>query len=374
MKQRSGADKKQSEPVKQEENATKYANDSVKDKYSSKRYCNICTCVAKIVGLFLFTLYVFIPVLIKTNPWIFVKIVFLNHVTWPPFVNYSQPNHFGLNATRNFYLHPDEDSKLGIWHVLPTTLSVSPPLIESHYEDLLSKNKAIIIYFHGNSGSRAGRHRVHLYKVLANLEFHVLAVDYRGYGDSSSLGYPTEDGVVSDARYVYNWVRERSGNSPVFIWGHSLGTGITTRVAKELCTEGDPPAGVILESPFNNIREAALGHWMAWPFKHYPWLEWALIDSISANNIHFASDQSIRYVTVPLLIMHAEDDWVVPIELGTKLYEAALSSRTEKTGPVKFVTFNITRGYGHKHIHMAPELPDILREFVQHSLQRTSKE
>jgi hypothetical protein len=32
---------------------------------------------------------------------------------------------------------------------------------------------------------RAGWHRVQLYKVLANMDYHVIAVDYRGKYDSS---------------------------------------------------------------------------------------------------------------------------------------------------------------------------------------------
>lgn len=44
-----------------------------------------------------------------------------------------------------------------------------------------------------------------------------------GFGDST--GEPTEPGLTTDALYLYNWVKERSGNSLVVIWGHSLGTG-----------------------------------------------------------------------------------------------------------------------------------------------------
>lgn len=32
-------------------------------------------------------------------------------------------------------------------------------------------------------------------------------------------------GMISDAVYLYNWVKARSGDSLVVIWGHSLGTG-----------------------------------------------------------------------------------------------------------------------------------------------------
>lgn len=44
-----------------------------------------------------------------------------------------------------------------------------------------------------------------------------------GYGDST--GEPTEKGLTADAVCVYEWTKARSGNTPVCLWGHSLGTG-----------------------------------------------------------------------------------------------------------------------------------------------------
>lgn len=35
----------------------------------------------------------------------------------------------------------------------------------------------------------------------------------------------SEDGAVSDATAVYNYVRKYSKSSSVVVWGHSLGTG-----------------------------------------------------------------------------------------------------------------------------------------------------
>lgn len=51
--------------------------------------------------------------------------------------------------------------------------------------------------------------------------------NFTGFGDST--GEPTEAGVTTDALYVYNWVKERSEDSLVVIWGHSLGTGSVTK-------------------------------------------------------------------------------------------------------------------------------------------------
>lgn len=48
-----------------------------------------------------------------------------------------------------------------------------------------------------------------------------------GFGDST--GEPTESGLTTDALHVYNWVKARSGDSLVVIWGHSLGTGLAEK-------------------------------------------------------------------------------------------------------------------------------------------------
>lgn len=45
---------------------------------------------------------------------------------------------------------------------------------------------------------------------------------FLGYGDST--GYPSEDGLVEDSINVYQWIKAHSGSSPVYIWGHSLGS------------------------------------------------------------------------------------------------------------------------------------------------------
>lgn len=45
----------------------------------------------------------------------------------------------------------------------------------------------IIVYLHGNSGSRAGSHRIELYKILQSLEYHVLTLDYRGEFHTSTM-------------------------------------------------------------------------------------------------------------------------------------------------------------------------------------------
>lgn len=67
---------------------------------------------------------------------------------------------------------------------------------------------------------------------LANLGYHVFAIDYRGYGDST--GHPSEEGVVKDLMVLFNFIKSYQKQTKIFLWGHSLGTGITAHAAKIL--------------------------------------------------------------------------------------------------------------------------------------------
>ena len=59
--------------------------------------------------------------------------------------------------------------------------------------------------------------------MLRSLGYHIIAFDYRGYGDST--GTPTEIDVVKDALFTYNYIQKVAPSASIYIWGHSLGTG-----------------------------------------------------------------------------------------------------------------------------------------------------
>ncbi|KAK7103558.1 lysophosphatidylserine lipase ABHD12-like [Littorina saxatilis] len=316
----------------------------------------------KVLGFVAFISYIALPIFLMDNSWIVPKLVFSTLVKWPPFVDPSYPTDFGLNSTRNFYFDVEKGIMIGAWHTLPASLSAERDVPWEEYEDLLRSDKPIFLYLHGNSGTRGAYHRIQMYKFLSRLDAHVLTVDYRGFADST--GVPTEEGVVKDAYFAFKWLKEKSGGAPVVVWGHSLGTGISTSLSRKLCDEGDPPLGLILESPFNNIVDAAIQHPFAFPFANIPGFKSFLRDSAMEHNIHFSSDKSITRVTSHIMILHAEDDRIVPYDLGEKLYQVAKSSRSSHTKDVKLVNFDSRYGYGHKNIYKAPELKEIVTEFL----------
>jgi len=320
-----------------------------------------------VIKLFLFLatfLFIALPFLFKYTPWIQRNLVFLPFVKWPKNVNFSAPDAEGLPATRNFYLETEPGVRVGVWHILPRSLMEEGGAREdTWYEEALADDRPVVMYLHGNSAHRAGPHRVELYQVLRQLDCHVVCFDYRGYADSTMV-LPNETGVVSDAKAVYNWLVARTGSSPLLVWGHSLGTAVSSHLVADLCVEGTRPCGLVLESPFNNIFDEIRNHPMSWVWRKMPWFDWFFTDALAASDLGFVSDQRIALIDIPVLIMHAKDDVVVPFKLGKALYETALQVREPGWRKVEFEEFSEEFGYAHKFICRAPELPEIVRRFI----------
>ncbi|XP_035704338.1 lysophosphatidylserine lipase ABHD12 isoform X2 [Folsomia candida] len=284
---------------------------------------------------------------------------------WPHNVNFSAPETEELFGTRNLYLTPEEGISIGVWHLLPNSLIADSKGRNDEYWENAMRNsgRPIILYLHGNSGSRAGPHRKELYQILQELDSHVLCLDYRGYADSTQVA-PTETGVVSDARALYKYIRRivgNTGNTKIFVWGHSLGTGVASHMVADLCVEGDSPAALILESPFTNIGEEVKNHMLSAIYRYLPGFDYIFVRPLEKNDIAFQSDRHIAKIDIPIAIFHAIDDPVVPFALGVKLFRIAGRSRGTLAKPVYFKRFG--EGFAHKFICRSPDLPNLVKQF-----------
>ncbi|XP_045462689.1 lysophosphatidylserine lipase ABHD12-like isoform X4 [Harmonia axyridis] len=334
------------------------------------RLIRITILTLKVVIVLNLALFVIIPLIFKFSYTLQRKAVFLNYVNLPKNGNYSDPELFGLKGARNLVLD-NNGVKLGVWQILPFQLA-SNKTSDEFFDSSLKNGQNVIVYNHGNAGSRATGHRVELYKFLRKY-FHVISFDYRGYGDSSIDPPPTEEGVVSDCVYIVNWIRRKiSPDSHVFLWGHSLGTSITLGAVKELKKKGFVPSGVILEAPFNNMHDEIAEFPPTLLFRHLPWFDACIVDPIIESGFRFQSDEYILDVDCPILILHAEDDGTVPYKLGKKLFEVASEKRSEYQGSVQLQTFQKKFHYGHRYIVTSPELSEIVQNFIKNAINETN--
>jgi len=310
-----------------------------------------------------------LPFVFKYSTYIQRHLIFLPSVRVPRVIDFCDPESEGIPGARNFYLESSPGVNIGVWQILPDHIKGSHKSeSQEWFEQQLSDDRTVILYLHGNSNDRAGPHRVELYHVLRKLGYHVIACDYRGYADSSPVP-PSETGVVLDALTVYNWVKQRIGKSKLIVWGHSLGTAVSSHLVSDLCLQGNRPNGLVLESPFNNIYDEIRNHPMGWIWRKMPYFDW-FVETLENNDFGFVSDQRISVIDIPVLIMHAKDDMLVPFILGKALYESALKSRDPAWPKVDFVEFETEHGYAHKFICRAPELPHIIRTFLDRCNER----
>jgi hypothetical protein len=179
--------------------------------------------------------------------------------------------------------------------------------LASWYRPAAGKERETIVYFHGNGGHvgyRGPRVRPYL-----DAGYGVLLVEYRGYG--SNPGKPTEAGLYADGRAAMRFLAASGVPAErVVLYGESLGSAVAVHIAGEQAERSSPVAAVVLEAPMSSAVDVGA--------YHYPLLPVRLL-----MKDRFDSKSKVGGIGTPLLIVHGEDDWVVPIDFGRAVFAAA---------------------------------------------------
>lgn len=73
------------------------------------------------------------------------------------------------------------------------------------------------------------------------------------FGDSTPAPL-SEESVAEDSIAVYKWLQNFT-DANIYIWGHSLGTPLSSLTISKLLDENIVPTGLILEAPLTNMQE-----------------------------------------------------------------------------------------------------------------------
>jgi uncharacterized protein len=144
---------------------------------------------------------------------------------------------------------------------------------------------------------------------LHHLGTNLLLMDYRGYG-SSSPGTANETKVYEDAHAALDYLLSQRHVSihHIFFMGRSIGTGPATQLALENSDGG----GLILESPFTSVPEAAKAIWY---LRAFPL-------SLVVHN-RFDNLSKIGSVHIPVFITVGTEDTLTPPEMSQALFQHA---------------------------------------------------
>ena len=175
---------------------------------------------------------------------------------------------------------------------------------------LISKSVPIILFFHGN-GEIATEYD-DIARVYNQKNINFIIADFRGYGFST--GVPDVDNTQSDAHiildYVLKYLKEINYSGSLILMGRSLGSvsvlELSTRYPQDF-------SGLIIESGFADEEPL---------FK--------LIGTTAeqagfTKKDGFLNGEKIKAYKGPLLVIHAEQDHIVPFTQGELLYNSCLS-------------------------------------------------
>jgi hypothetical protein len=166
-----------------------------------------------------------------------------------------------------------------------------------------------LLYLHGTFRNLDRNHPK--IEALRDAGFAVLAVDYRGWGDSTPI-IPSEETIVADADAAWAELERRQPEPRRrVIYGHSLGGAVAIDLASRKHAVADYGA-LVVESTFSSLSDLAasaagpLGRVAAW-----------------FSGERFDSIDKIGRVDAPILMLHGDADNTVPVALGRKLRDAA---------------------------------------------------
>lgn len=183
-----------------------------------------------------------------------------------------------------------------------------------YYTDVSSD--IVVVYYHGNAGSACDRSFIK--DKLKEEGLSSLFVEYAGYSNDDRD--PGRDLILKDAGNAVGFVEEL-GQKKVVLMGASLGSAVAAYHSTI-----QAPDKIIFFAPFDSLESLARTHYPLLPVKallrqNYDTAEW------------------MRDYRGEVLIIHGEDDSIIPIKHAENLYDV-IPSKEKKFMRIEGETHN----------------------------------
>ena len=191
-----------------------------------------------------------------------------------------------------------------VWIEHPSSVTGKSVKLHALWAEHPDPKAPVLLYLHGarrDLNSSAFRIRQ-----MNELGFAVLAIDYRGFGQSSDE-LPSEAMVYEDAGSAWAWLAQHKPQRERYIFGHSLGGAIAIHLASEVADA----KGLIVEGAFTSIPEV------------FQTLRWGWLPVTALITQRFDAAERIGRVKMPVLVVHGSGDSLILPALGRALYERA---------------------------------------------------
>jgi len=174
-----------------------------------------------------------------------------------------------------------------------------------HHDESLPDTAPILLFLHGNGENLETMRLAGTLERLVDLQVHVLALDYPGYGRSG--GAPSERSVEQACDAALVWMGEHYPHSRRVVCGWSLGAAAAISVAARNPGLVD---GLVAMSAWTNLADVAA--------RFYPRFLVRLLVRDRYNSL-----DAVRHLRCPLLLVHGKNDRLIPVGQGEQLRRAA---------------------------------------------------
>ncbi|KAF5296184.1 hypothetical protein FQA39_LY12638 [Lamprigera yunnana] len=323
-----------------------------------------CITIALILFISIFLTFILIflgiPLSIQNSEKLQRHFVFPTHNLLPESPEFQNFRKYNIYGARNLHVYLNNDSSvfLGLWHLMPHVLTDEYLLYQNFdFENSLANSKfPVLVHFHANGGNRIKF--ANMYHVLRKY-FHVIAFDYRGYGDSCDLR-PSEDDIVTDSVNLYKWLKAQT-DADIYFWGHSVGGALSAHTIAKLQDENLTVKGLFLEAPFTSIRDQLNLNPFYKFFSWLPWYQSTMLDSLQAHGFVLNTTKYLLSINSCIMIVHAKDDRYTPYTFSETLYRVMQNQN-------KSITLHLLPEHlrcGHYSIRKAPHLLEYIKHHIR---------
>lgn len=212
----------------------------------------------------------------------------------------------------------------------------------------------LIIFCHGNGEDLGGSFRFLAvlidYLKSQGVRVSVLAVEYPGYG--LHIGTAHEHGLLDAAQSAYHFARVhmRWPVENLWMWGVSIGTGPSTFIASRF-----ELGGLILMAGYESIRDV-VAHLLGKAAQY-------LISN------RFDNKSEIVNVVCPVMMIHGEEDQLIPYEQTLRLFDVCQSEiklmyRLKLIPPSYLLYRYLPENVGHTNFNIDTDVAQPIIQFI----------
>lgn len=224
------------------------------------------------------TLYLFLPVYVLI---VVTGCAIQRQIVWPMSAEEPVDRPVPRNA-EPVWIENEDGSRIEGWLFRPPSEAAAPA--------------PAVIFFHGNN--EVIDHCLEFAERYPANGYALLLVEYRGYGRST--GSPAREPIREDMIRFYDWLAAQEGIDPdrIAFHGRSIGGAVAADLA-----EHRAPAALILTSTFTSMEV------MFWRFG---------VPGLIVQD-KYRTEDALRQLAVPTLVMHGSRDNIIPVEDGREL-------------------------------------------------------